>query len=77
MNVSAAFLPRPRACVFMEPPEFQYLVSFQGRKKIISARGPTEADILEALKTTDFGHSLQACWIEVCCLYPEVHRIAL
>ncbi|KAH8033124.1 hypothetical protein HPB51_007645 [Rhipicephalus microplus] len=49
----------------MEPPEFQYLVSFQGRKKIISARGPTEADILEALKTTDFGHSLQACRIEV------------
>ncbi|KAL3221520.1 hypothetical protein MRX96_050243 [Rhipicephalus microplus] len=48
----------------MEPPEFQYLVSFQGRKKIISARGPTEADILEALKTTDFGHSLQACRIE-------------
>ncbi|KAL3220984.1 hypothetical protein MRX96_029736 [Rhipicephalus microplus] len=49
----------------MEPPEFQYLVSFQGRKKIISARGPTEADILEALKTTDFGHSLQACRIEI------------
>ncbi|XP_049515717.1 uncharacterized protein LOC125941891 isoform X2 [Dermacentor silvarum] len=49
----------------MEPPQFEYLVSFRDRKKLLSAHGQTEADLLEALKRTDFGYALPTCRIEV------------